>query len=381
MVRQRRRGFSQFDLLVIIAIIGFIVGFLMVAVQRAREAARRIESTNNLKQIGLAVHTYHDTENHFPPGCDKNNFSAYAHLLPYIEQNNIHAQIAFTKPVSDRANDRARMTPVKLFLSPRDLPPVAGDKPAPTNYLLNAGALPALKGNNGPFCLDSKVTLTEVTNANGTSNTVMAVETLRGDGGTKAVDVRRQHVALKLDSLTPPPAPKADAKLVAKLIAELDSEQFQVRDKATEELKKLGRGAEPALREVLKGKPSVEVKQRIDDLLSRLAPDGAINNLKEDAGVQEWKDGKNINGDRGASWLDGRFLQTTFTGTRSPNDARPDVNCEGLGGLSSPRSLDGRLIVVLFCDGHVQSIPTTVAPKMWQAMCNWKNTTVPIQLP
>ena len=65
--------------------------------------------------------------------------------------------------------------------------------------------------------------------------------------------------------------------------------------------------------------------------------------------------GKNIAADRGASWMDGRFLQTTFTATRTLNDDKPDVNCAGFGGLSGLRS-EGDTAFILFVDGHTRSV-------------------------
>jgi prepilin-type N-terminal cleavage/methylation domain-containing protein len=103
------RGFTLIELLVVIAIIGVLVSLLLPAVQQAREAARRTQCKNNLKQLGLALHNYHDTFSNFPPGCIRGGASGgwgfqtnvetscWTYLaLPYIEQATIYNQLNFS---------------------------------------------------------------------------------------------------------------------------------------------------------------------------------------------------------------------------------------------------------------------------------------------
>lgn len=126
----RRRAFTLVELLVVIAIIGILVGLLLPAVQAAREAARRMQCSNNLKQLGLAMMNYESTHRRFPmAGMVDADFSVQARLLPYVEQSNLnnlldYAQPAFTGPynakVPNPAFVKAFATPLPLFLCPSD---------------------------------------------------------------------------------------------------------------------------------------------------------------------------------------------------------------------------------------------------------------------
>ena len=138
MVRRNRVAFTLVELLVVIAIIGILVGLLLPAVQAAREAARRMQCTNNLKQLGLSLHNYHDVYKKFPYGSylDKsaggNTNSQWAWsvmLLPYIEQTAMFNQLNVGPNYFEQAaNDPVRLallkTPLASFICPSD--PEAG---------------------------------------------------------------------------------------------------------------------------------------------------------------------------------------------------------------------------------------------------------------
>jgi Tfp pilus assembly protein PilE len=290
MKARRRPAFTLIQLLVIIAILAFLAGLLLPAVQKVREAANRTQSMNNMKMIGIACHGYHDTNGSFPSGNDGNNFSASAYLLPYLEQDAVFKQLDLGKPMSDEANAAVRKTPLKVFLCPRDSQQAVKENWGATNYLYCAGSKFDLKDNDGVFYQDSRVRLADVTD--GTSNTIMSGETLKGDGGSRAVDVHRQYVLL---------------------------------DQA------------------------------------------ALKGLKPEAGVADFKDNKHIAGDRCASWLDGRFLQGTFNGALLLNDDRPDVSCDGLGGVSSLRSFGGTVLIGI-CDGSVHATSKKIEETTWKAL-------------
>src|SRR5438309_6631126 len=135
MVRSsRRRSFTLIGLLVVIAIIAVLAGLLHPAVQKVREAANRMSCTNNLKQIGLALHSYHDAFKRFPPGyIDGNTDRAStpdkdvgpgwgwaAFLLPYVEQGNAYNQINFKVGVGIGSNTAISQQPLSVFQCPSD---------------------------------------------------------------------------------------------------------------------------------------------------------------------------------------------------------------------------------------------------------------------
>src|SRR3954451_8062141 len=99
-----RPAFTLIELLVVIAIIAILIALLVPAVQKVRDAAARSQCQNNLKQIGLAMHGFHDTRKYLPSGGDANSFSPHAYILPYLEQGPLYSKIDFKQAYSAGPN-------------------------------------------------------------------------------------------------------------------------------------------------------------------------------------------------------------------------------------------------------------------------------------
>jgi prepilin-type N-terminal cleavage/methylation domain-containing protein/prepilin-type processing-associated H-X9-DG protein len=327
-----RRAFTLIELLVVIAVIGILVALLLPAVQVAREAARRMQCKNNLKQIGLALNNYHEAHKMFPPGRMRSMvdgqgrcFSAYAHLLPYLDAAPLYARIDFNANPDDFArNGTALGQTIPFFLCPSDSYRILQSSvvdgvivdAAVHNYPLCTGTTFPLSPRNpggvpvtGVFFENSSVRFADVTD--GSSNTVCISETIKSEGGPTTWD-----------------------------------------------------GV-----------------SRTNGFVLTAGNDNATNGPElTDYGSQCHQAGLKLQQTRGSKWLYGAPGHSMYNHIRPPND--PDVDCRG--GLPhsnrtnywwdrlslnvAARSRHSGGVNALFCDGHVQFVGDSVNIGVWRAL-------------
>jgi prepilin-type N-terminal cleavage/methylation domain-containing protein len=212
-VLRPRRGFTLIELLVVIAIIAILIALLVPAVQKVREAAARTQCINNLKQIGLGLHNYHDVNKAFPPGFISTlspgwtfnyggstnqaasetgpGWSMFALILPYVEQTALHKAIRFDLPITDPANAGPRSTQVPIYICPSDtIPKLISLWPTslsitdmavtsyvgclgsgnPSNFPTSYSAAYEEPGFNGMFHRNQRIRFADI--IDGTSNTI-----------------------------------------------------------------------------------------------------------------------------------------------------------------------------------------------------------------
>jgi prepilin-type N-terminal cleavage/methylation domain-containing protein len=325
----RRRGFTLIELLVVIAIIAVLIALLLPAVQSAREAARRIQSTNNLKQMGLALHNYESTNSCFPGtgGQQYSGFSVQARILPYMEGVNLTNSMNFSVPLLNITvthgfsisfspqQTTAAATVVQAFLCPSDaLPHVYPAYPystpsAGTCYVACTGSgtgtyYDSTFPTDGVFWDNSATKFADITD--GSSNTMFMSQCLLGLGqdstGANPMQAFRQEANIS-GSVSPSSTAPG--------------------------------GYGPAY-----SNPN----------LATLA-----------AGAGSWR------GDRGVSWILGTGSVTYFNAYSPPNSQIPDVFGHGLGWFAARGPHPGG-VLALTGDGSVKFIKNSVNIVTWRAL-------------
>ena len=321
-MRHIRSAFTLVELLVVIAIIGILVGLLLPAVQSAREAARRMQCSNNLKQIALATHNYESSFKRFPGLTGSSSFSPQARVLPFIEQANLQNLIDFKQSLFLGPAFAAQLNPafavpagtvVPTFLCPSDameprrqttLFGGAQGNIAATNYMFSLGSGTSTHYDDryktdGIVWENSWAKFADITD--GTSNTVMLAETLIGDN-------------LTATSLPATPAPH-------RKIASWG-----------------GSSSNPT------GTPGFTLggSTIVNPDLAAIVP--TITSFR---------------GNRADTWIRGVPYAVITNGYLTPNSRIPDVNVHGRGWFA-PRSLHTGGAQVALCDGSVRMISDSV---------------------
>lgn len=342
----RRRAFTLVELLVVIAIMGILVALLLPAVQAAREAARRMQCSNNLKQFGLAFHNFEGAHRVLPPAGVTNGFSVQARLLPYIEQANLQNLLDFTQPafsgpfnaqVPNPLFVNAFATPIPLMLCPSDpagriTKGYGGYMYGGNNYMVSIGSGTATNydrrwSTDGIAYDNSEVIFGQI--QDGTSNTVFMSESVRSFGDDVTLPAGKT-----------PPFP------------------YQ-----------LTLNGSTGVSSALNATPGL--KATGSPWSGSVDGNGMISNPNIEAlwpTFTGWRGStSNAMRGRGISWASTGTMNTLTSGYLSPNSRVPDIAMHHTG-IFGPRSFHPGGANVLFGDGSVRLLTKEMSPFVCRAL-------------
>lgn len=347
---KNHKAFTLVELLVVIAIIGILVALLLPAVQAAREAGRRTQCGNNLKQFGLALHNFEGALKKFPSTDAPNGFSAQARLLPYMEQANLQNlldfnQAAFTGPFNAQVPNplfvTAFATPLPIMLCPSDPAPTVtigfgNYSYGGTNYMLSLGSGKDTNYDrrwrtDGIIYEKSNVRFANMTD--GTSNTVVMSESIRSIGSD-----------ITLPAGTTPPFPY----------------QYTLNGST---------GVSSSLQSVPGMQPTGGAWTSYTNSAGMIAnPDLTVVWPT----MTSWRGAtSNAMRGRGISWASTGTMCTLTNGYITPNSRIPDMAMHN-NGYFGPRSFHPGGANVLMGDGSVRLLPSTIDAATHRALhsCN-----------
>lgn len=214
--RRLSHAFTLVELLVVIAIIGILVALLLPAIQAAREAARRSECANNLKQFGVALHNYHSSYKRFPPGSIRtwnvpdppgswstSMISWIARVLPYCEQEVIAEDIDWERWPGSAGTENTEARQIELSLcrcpSDRNITPTSGF--APTNYVVCIGNTDNSGSSNAVFGINSFTKIADI--LDGTSTTLAVSECKINEPWVRRYEGSGDYVACQAGTAPP----------------------------------------------------------------------------------------------------------------------------------------------------------------------------------